>query len=771
MKAGAGDGERSISVIEDDDERATRSVGPRLTRWVDPFLEAKLHHPALRAEWVTRARLTERLDLAGTRPVTLIAAPAGYGKTILAAQWIAARPGRVTAWVSLDPGDNDAGRLWTHVATALARAGCPVREGPVDDFVSANIDAIQGRVLPSLVTALAGMPDDIFLVLDDFHCLSAPAGHAQVEFLLEHLPPQAHVVILTRADPGLRLGRLRASGQLLEIRARDLAFNVDEVAQVMASGQVALSRSGVTELFQRTEGWPAGIYLACLWLSGAADPDDVVHRFSGGNRFIGDYLTEEVLNLQRPENRDFIVTMSFLERFSAQLCDHVAETTGSAAILHELARSNLFLIPLDEDGEWFRFHHLFAAVASGELEAQPAARVERLHARAAEWFQERGHIDEAIRHWLAAGEPAAAGALVQAYWLRYVDAGRAATVRGWLDAVGSTATTSDPASAVTAAWMAALFGDGAGLRRLLAELEEVEDYGPLPDGIQSVGSAIAMIQGLFGYGGPVEMAAAAQRAVELETDGLSPFYSMATLTLGHAAYVSGNLDSAAVVLAKAAYNEAAPSIIKALSLAFLSIVEGERGRHGQSSHLAGYAMELVDANRLRAMPQASPVFTALGLVQAADGNLGDAMTTMEEGLILRRRNPEQGPWGVLHHLLAYARVALEAGDLTLAQGLTDEVATRISRFPDGMESMAARLLVVQDALRTRFNGVAVADPLTSREVDVLRLLQGPLSLTDIARELYVSANTVKTHANAVYRKLGAHSRAEAVRLGRESSLI
>jgi LuxR family maltose regulon positive regulatory protein len=618
---------------------------------------------------------------------------------------------------------------------------------------------------------LAAVPGDVYILLDDFHFVSDEECHGQVEFLIDNLPSRTHLVIITRADPGLRLARLRASGSLAEIRAHDLRFDDDEASRMMALEQVPLSSDGVTRLTERTEGWPAGIYLARLWLAEKADPDGAVREFTGGNRFIGDYLTEEVLNQHAPETRDFMVTMSFLDRFSAPLCDFVGQTTGSATILHELERSNLFLIPLDEERHWFRFHQLFAAVAAGELEADHPEQIPGLHARAGQWFRDHGHIDEAVRHFLAGGDTAGASALVQAHWMSYVDAGRAATVRGWLDAMGASPTAMDPASAVAAAWLAALFGDTANLNLLLTELDEVRDYGPLPDGIRSVDSAIAMIQGLFGYGGPVEMARGARWAVELETDGHSPYYALANLALGHAAYVSGDLDAAASRLAKAAYNEAAPAVIEVMSLATLSLVEAERGRQQQSNQLARAAMQIVDVEQLRSIPQASMAFTALGQAQAAEGSLDAAMESLEEGLVLRRHQPEPGPWGVLHHLLVTARVAIAAGRLARAKELAEAAEESMARFSDGMGPMVSRLDAIQGALRLHLSSSQPAEPLTVRELDVLRLLQGPLSLHDIGLELFLSANTVKTHTNAVYRKLGAHSRAEAVRLARERDLI
>ena len=221
------------------------------------------------------------------------------------------------------------------------------------------------------------------ILLDDFHCLQDPACHDQVALLVDNLPERAHLVIVTRADPGLRLGRLRASGRLAEIRADQLGFRADEAAALLASGGVRLSSDGLAVLMERTEGWPAGLYLAALSLAGRDDPDALVHEFKGGNRFVGDYLTEEVLTRHPDDTREFITSMSILDRFTASLCDAVWGRTGSAALLHDLERANMFLIPLDEGRRWYRFHHLFAAVARAELEVEHPRRVPVLHARAA----------------------------------------------------------------------------------------------------------------------------------------------------------------------------------------------------------------------------------------------------------------------------------------------------------------------------------------------------------------------------------------------------
>ena len=738
---------------------------------VDQFLEAKLHRPPRRDSWVQRDRLVDALDRAVRHPVTLVAAPAGYGKTTLMAQWMDSPDRPPIAWVSLDSGDNDPNRLWTHVAAALERTGCVLPSSDPSRLVGADTGTATRPVLPVLVNALAAMPDDIVLVLDDFHFIRDPACHEQVQFLIARLPAQAHLVIVTRSDPGLRLGRLRASSDLAEIRAGDLRFTKQEATELLANDHVQLADATVSQLMERTEGWPAGLYLATLSLAGRADPDDFVRKFSGGNRFIGDYLTEEVLSRHTDRVREFIITTSILDRFSAPLCDHMGGTTDSAAILHDLERSNLFVVPLDEAREWFRFHHLFAAVARSELELTHPDHVRSLHTRAAEWFESRGHADEAVQHLLAAGNTEDAAHLVQASWLTYVDAGRGATVLGWLESLGPPSVSTSPAALVTAAWMAALVGNEAVLADHFAALAELGDYGPLPDGSRSVESAVALIGGLFGYGGPVETMEAARRAVEIETDSQSPYYAIAHVSLGHAAYLSGDLEQAITPLRTASRSDRAPGVVRVLALSVESFVEAERGDLVRARECAELAMGIVDARGLRASPHASLAFAALGQAQAAAGKIDDALATLEVGLSIRRQTTAQGVWGPIHHLLIAARVAAMAGRFPMARELMTELSARMSRFTTGMAAMQARVAEVQLLLQAEDAAEMLNEPLTGRELDVLRLLQGDLSLHEIASELYLSFNTVKTHARAVYRKLGAHSRSEAVLIARRQSLI
>jgi LuxR family maltose regulon positive regulatory protein len=720
----------------------------------------------------TRHDLIRQLDRAtASCALTLLAAPAGYGKTTLIAQWLAGLTGRRQAWVALDSDDLDPVRLWTHIVTALQRAGCTFTDTAARVVAQASADLVR-HLLPTVVNAIADLGEPLVLVLDDFHFLQSEDGHEQVSFLLQHLPSTAALVISTRVDPALRLGRLRLTQQLAEIRADQLCFGVDSTMALLTSERIELSTHAVSDLVERTEGWPAGLYLAAMSLRGRKDPDAFVHEFRGDDRFLGDYLTEEVLSRLPPELRDFIIRVSLLERFSASLCDFTLQIDDSARILDHLERSNQFLVPLDAHRRWYRFHHLFGAVARSELEAQSTtSRLSDLHDRAAAWFADHGFVDEAIHHAIAAGSTSQAARLVHTNWITYVDAGRTATVDGWLKTLRSTSGHSDPAASVTAAWIAMVRGNSSEFAALLDELEDAPDIGGLPDGTTSVRSALALLKGMTGYGGAAQMSAAASLAAELETDTRSPWYSMAQFEVGHAAYLTGDLDEAAAVLPKAAYSDSAYSITRVLALGAMSMVAREQGRSALSHRAALEAMAVVDGASLRSIPQVSFAFTALGESEYDAGNLSTGSAILEEGLLLRRKVANINPWPTIYHLLAMGRVLTSSGDPQRAGLLLDEAGRMLASFPGEPGVMRARLARARAALRRHTNPTTGLATLTRRELDVLRLLQTSMSLPALAADLFVSPNTLKTHVQAVHRKLGATSRGEAVRIARQRSLI
>jgi LuxR family transcriptional regulator, maltose regulon positive regulatory protein len=326
---------------------------------------------------------------------------------------------------------------------------------------------------------------------------------------------------------------------------------------------------------------------------------------------------------------------------------------------------------------------------------------------------------------------------------------------------------------VTAAWMAALTGQHAELDQRLAALESMHTHGPLPDGTRSAGSAVAMIRGLFGYEGPDRMLAEARRAVELETDGTTPWYGVARAALGHACYVIGDLRLARANLADAAYATASPATVRVLALGLMSMCAGELGDLSSSATLAEMAMALVVEHSMESVPQSIFAFTALGAVQAAAGRLTEALNTLEDGLRARRQVPGLSPWPLIHHLIVTATIAARCDLPSLAGQLLDELDELTPWAEPAMGAMRARIARARAVVHQvrRLGSPAAGEPLTPREVEVLRRLQGTESLREIAADLYVSQNTIKTFTLSLYRKLGVHSRSEAIAIARTNALI
>ncbi len=380
-----------------------------------PLLDTKLYVPRLRRGLVARPRLSERLDGGAESKLTLISAPAGFGKTTLLAEWLAAIPAgaRSTGWLSLDPGDNQPATFWTYLIAALQTTAPGLGTGALSLLQSPQPPPIEA-VLAMLLNDLAAVPGDIVLVLNDYHVIDAPDITDGMVFLLEHLPPQVHLVIATRADPALPLARLRAQGELVEIRAADLRFTPEEAATYLNEVMgLDLGAKDVAALEGRTEGWIAALQLAALSMQGRDDVAGFIAGFSGDDRYIVDYLVEEVLHRQPEAVRSFLLETSILGPLSGPLCDAVTGHDGGKAMLESLDRGNLFLVPLDDRRWWYRYHQLFADVLRARLMDERPELVPELHRRACEWYVEHGDRSEAISHAMAAGDFARAADLIE----------------------------------------------------------------------------------------------------------------------------------------------------------------------------------------------------------------------------------------------------------------------------------------------------------------------------------------------------------------------
>ena len=426
----------------------------------DALLATKLHVPGPQPGFVARPRLLERLEEGLARGLLLVCAPAGFGKTSLLADW-ARRGQRPVAWLSLDEGDNDPARFWRHVVAALGRARPGIAE-QVAPLLGPPAPASFEGLVTALINQLAAQPGDgeVLLALDDYHLIETPPVHGSLGFLLEHRPPGLHLVLASRVDPPFGLARLRARGQLAELRDADLRFTAEEAAALLREAVGPdLPDGAVAALTARTEGWVAGLQLAGLSLRGQADVAGFVASFSGSHRYVLDYLAEEVLERQPEPLRGFLLATSVLERLSGELCDAVTGRTDSQRLLEGIERANLFLVPLDEVRGWWRYHQLFADLLRVRLQQQRPDRVLALHRAAASWHEEHGLVDDAVRHAVAAGEMSWAARLIEQYFDALFLPGEGATVRRWLAMLPAELVWSRPRLCLAQTFMALVGGD------------------------------------------------------------------------------------------------------------------------------------------------------------------------------------------------------------------------------------------------------------------------------------------------------------------------
>lgn len=708
-----------------------------------------------------------------TAKLVLVDAPAGFGKTTLVAQWRSspAEP-RPFGWLSLDRGDDDPGRLWWYVVCALQRA-CPEFGG--DDILRTlrvHTPDVTGEVLPILLNRLAALQAPVVLVLDDYHVIKERSCHDQLAFLLLHLPPAAQVVLITRADPPLPLARMRAAGELAEFRAHQLRFAPEDAAAlVRAISAVQLREPDLADLVERTEGWPTGIYLAGVSLRGHPAPSDFVRKFTGDNRFIVDFLAEEVLSRQPSEIRQFLARTSVLGRFCASLCDAVTGSADAAEVIEALERENLFVVPLDENREWFRYHHLFRQVLRSTLARAEPGIVATLHKRASGWHAQSGSAHEAIGHALAAGDVTGTIDLIGRHWYSYVYSGQVATVRGWMRALGDDVIANDPVAAHCAAWAAAISGDRASVRRLLPVLEAGEHEGTLPDGIRSPRSSAVLLRATFGFDGIGPMREAGALAVTLESDQKSPWSALARATYGLALYFCGEFEAATAQIETALLGEASIPLVRMLCFAVMSLIAVEERKLDQAQEHARAARDLANDIGLSEAPQTSLAYAAAGAVYASTGLLQEACSELERALRSRRRPAGISPWETVEILLRLAPVLADLDDRAAAAALLDEARQALTALPDGAEAQLARLDRLELRLADRPQTASLDEPLTERELAVLRLLRGTLSLREIGQQLYLSQNTIKTHTQAIYRKLGVSARQDAVAKGHEIDIL
>jgi LuxR family maltose regulon positive regulatory protein len=731
---------------------------------------SKLVPPAPRAGLITRDGLQSLLRDRLQAKLCLVDAPAGFGKTTLLAEWYATDGKGRVAWLSLDEGDNDPTRFWGYVVEALRTVEPGAGGAALQALRRTSLDH-ERVVLGSLLNDLSGLASPLVLVLDDYHLITNPTCHQTLAFFLDHLPAGVHVVLATRVDPPLPLTRMRASQELTELRVAELQFTGEEAAALLnAAMGLRLTAGDVERLTERTEGWAAGLYLAGLSLRGRDDPSAFIASFHGDNRHVADYLTADVLARQPSEITTFLLRTSVLRRLSGALCDAVLEVEGSVGRLEELARSNLFLVPLDDRREWYRYHQLFGELLRMELASRDPVLVATLHRRAVAWYRAAGDVDEAIYHATAAGELGAAGELIAAHWLAYWRRGRGATVGRWLEGLPEEAIAADPPVAFVAAWIGGFSGASKQeCERWLTVLEDPGWTGRLPAGIRSLafGAALARAAALFDDVG--RGARAARRALELAGPQASPFWWMAQAALGHALYLSGRSALArpplAAVVARASATEQPYAVLT--GLAVLSLLAGDEDDDGTAMALARRAAATADTQGLSGEPLCGIVHMALGRALTRQGSHTEAREQLEWAL--RLFEIDSMAVHRAHVLVLLATLHHGRRDLPGASALLRRAEELVRQLED--PGMLPALL---EQTARMLSAAAPHQPdtlLTERELVVLRLLATRLSTPEISQELHVSVNTVRTQVRAVYRKLAVSSRTEAVTQARQLGLL
>jgi LuxR family maltose regulon positive regulatory protein len=604
----------------------------------DALLATKLHVPRPQPGFVPRPRLVQALSQELARGRVLVCAPAGFGKTSLLADW-ARSGGRPVAWLSLDAGDNDPARFWRYVIAALdqAQPGIAERLGPLLGPPAPR--SFEGLVT-ALINELAIQPgqDEVLLVLDDYHLVDTDPVHESVAFLLENLPPGLLLVVSGRADPPLPLARLRARGQLAELRAAELRFTTEEAAALL--GAVAgpvLADTAVVALTARTEGWAAGLQLAGLSLRGRADAAGFVAAFSGSHRFVLDYLADEVLDGQPGPVRAFLLETSVLERLSGELCDAVTGRPGSQAMLHHIERAGLFLVPLDEVRGWWRYHHLFADLLRARLEQEQPGRVQELHRAAAAWSDEHDLGDDAVRHALAAGDAAWAARLVE----RYVDAllrrSEGVTLRRWLSTLPAEMLRARPRLCLAQGFNAVVSGQVEAIEPLLDDAERAftaagrqppeARVGPAGGVLANIPAGIAFLRAEL-----ARLRGDAARAVDWDRQ--------ARAQLGESDF-----------------------FLRTLVRANLAAADWLRGQLGQAER--GLAEALAERRAAGEGYLATRVCHDLGQVQRAQGNLDAALATYRQALDIAGEVSSQPPHLGMAHV-GLAEVLYERDELAAA---------------------------------------------------------------------------------------------------------
>ena len=694
--------------------------------------------------------------------MVLVSAPAGYGKSTLVAQWSEPDP-RASGWVQLGRGDNDSVVLLAHVVAALERAG-PVCDELLEEL-SGRTPRIDEVAIPLLAADL-GERDPFVLVLDDVHFITARESRAVLGCLVDNVRSGSQLVLVARGDPGVPLGRLRASGDLIEIGTALLALDPTETRDVAASTGLELSQAEAGALWERTEGWAAGVALATLALRGRDDGAVRAAGLSGSQRQIADYLLEEVLERQPEYLKRFLLGTSILDHMTAPLCDAVLGTTDAAGSLEDLARCNAFVVSLDDHGECYRYHHLFSDLLRAELKRRHPELLPVYLRRAADWCEGHGLPGEAFAYAHEAGDLAHAGRIALAHRDEFASRGQIESLRLWLDRCTDTDIESDPQLSIAAAWVFGYLGEAARARRFLAAAERAPLDLASADGASSLRSALANLRSSMAPDGISQMLRDAELGYACEKKMGTRWVLSARRAMGAAYLLLGRPQEAMGVLRESlelSTDQLELSHTRVFTLGYLVFAAAELGERRDAQRWAVEAGWLAAQQHLHDTIYGAIAYTAGALAHNQRGDHTEAARQLENVCRLRPLL-RVGPWLNADLALRCADISLDLGDVAGALEHAQVAGDALQGYPDA-GTLPARLHRLEARIRQGQNY-----GLTPAELRLIAFLRTHLSLQDIADRLHLARPTVKTHVASIYAKLGVTGRSDAIEVIEQAGL-
>ncbi|HEX6680827.1 MAG TPA: LuxR C-terminal-related transcriptional regulator [Gaiellaceae bacterium] len=733
-------------------------------------IQSKLAVPQVRPDSVSRTALVNRLRAAGAFPLVVFAAPAGYGKTTVLAQW-ADKDARPFAWLSIDERDNDPLVLLRHLAAALDRIDAV--EPRVLQALASRRPAVWDTIMPRLTAKLASRESPLVLALDDADLLESEEAIAILETLIENVPPRSIVALAGRGQPQLPLASLRVEAPLLEIGAYELALSRREAEILLRTCGVDLDEVQLGDLHERTEGWAAGIYLTALALRAGGEMPGTREdgaQIEADDRYLTDYIEAECLASLSPELRAFLRRTSVLEKVGGPICDAMLGSSDSAASLEALERSNLFVLPLDRHRTWYRYHRLFRSLFQRELTVEEPALIPILNKRAAEWYEAHGDPESALVHAHAAGDRDAAARILSSIAPKVHHSGRAALLETWLrpfDEDGGLERY--PAVAVNGCRIHAVRGDPEEAERWLAAAER--GAAAHKKGVGEIRPCIAVMRSALCADGPAQMLADAERARAKLGPG-STWRPSALLVEGAAAILLGQNAKAESILEEAALEaeRLGSTETRVVALGERSLLAAARGDYHEAEAIALEACDLLEETELSDYSTSALAFAASARAMLRHGLWDKAREQLTLAEDLLPTLTYALPW-----LAVQARVELGQACVTLrdhdgARRML-EGAHEVLAVKPKLGTLAVAIDELADAIDAMpANGNGGNSGLTAAELRLLPLLSTHLSFREIGERLFVSRNTIKTQAISVYRKLGVSSRSEAIERATELGL-